>query len=445
MALRTFSQNQISTKRFNATNKVYAKYWSTYVSGATVEGNVSGNAFRHLAKDSTGAIYSVGTTSLGSGTKDTFLIKFDTSGAVVWQRAIGQSGVLDWGQSIAIDSSDNIYVCGAQGSPVGSFVAKYNTSGTLIAQNRYGTTGVQYQPMSIDVYNATGDVYTVGYYLNASSYSYGLIQRWSGSDLSVLNSKVWGVAVSATNPICYGIKIDQSTGNFYVAGYRQSGTAVMVAKFSADTSATWAYTYNIGGANDIGIGSDGYIYVCGYYGSTQSSPFLMKIDSSGAVIWTRRLTGAAATSSSYGYSLAFDLSNNIIITVYSNTINGFIQYIAKFSDIGNLLWQNYIDSTNTDVLVALITDDKGDITFTVSDTTNNKITLFHLPGDGSLNNANYNSGVDYTYYPSSLASNNSIAFSPTLFTATLTNQTLTATSPMVSQTVSHTISTLAIG
>jgi len=444
MTLKTFSQNKISSKRFNATNKVYAKYWSTYVSGATVTGASVGSPYRHLAIDSTGAIYSVGSTSLGSGSTDAFLIKFDTSGAVVWQRALGQSGVIDYGQSIAIDSSDNIYVCGAQGSPVGSFVAKYNTSGTLIAQNRYGTASVQYVPMSIDVYNATGDVYTVGYYINASGYLYGLIQRWSGSDLSVLNSKVWGTAVSATNPVCYGIKIDQSTGNFYVAGQRQSGAAVMVGKHSADTALLWSFYYDIGEAYNIGIGSDGYIYVVGYYGSTSNNavPFLMKINSSGAIIWTRRLTGITGT---YGYSLAFDLSNNIIITVYSNTNNGFIQYIAKFSDIGNLLWQNYIDSSNADSLVSLITDVKGDIIFSVADTTNSKITLFHLPGDGSLNNASYNSGVNYAYYPSSLVNTVTSFAGPTTFSATQTNQTLTATSPMVSQTVSHTISTLAIG
>ena len=439
MSLRTLSQNKFSAKRYNTTNKVYAKYWSAYVSGASVYGNASGSAFKHLAVDSTGAIYSVGTTNLGSGSDDALLIKFDTSGSLVWQKALGQSGISDSGNSIVIDSSDNIFICGTNGT--GPFLAKYDTSGNLIAQTRVTpVTNTSISPQCMDVNNSTGQIYLGGWYTNSSGYYYGLIQRY-GSDLSLLNMKIWGSNTSGTNPYNHGIIIDQSTGDFYVSGYRQTGSAIMVGKFSADTTAVWAYTYNLGVAYQLGISGDGYIYVVGSYGSSSSTPFLTKINSSGAVIWTRRLTGIVAS----GLSLSFDLYGNIFIATNSNAANNYNVYIAKFNDIGDLLWQNYIDGPNSDQPVGIICDVKGDIIFTIYDITNAKITLFHLPGDGSLNNASYNSGVNYGYYPSSLVLNTTTVFTPTLFTATLSTQIPAATQPMVSQTVSHTISTLVIG
>lgn len=446
MSLRTFSQNKISTKRFNGTSIVYANYWDNYIAGATLELQGNGSGWKKIAKDSTGAVYIVGTTSLGSGGKDTFLMKFNTSGGLVWQRAFGAAGANDIGQAIVINSSDEIYISGYSGAAtLGAFVAKYDTSGNLLAQIRpTSAASTNYIIMSMDVNNSTGDVYLTGQYTNASSVYYGLILRVDSSLSTILQARSWGTGTSGVNPYNYGIAVEQSTGNFYTCGYRQTGTAITVAKHTSDTSLTWSYTYNTGQACNIAIDGSGNIYVVGYYGTSSATTFLMKIDTSGNVVWSRRLTG----TSTYGYGISFDLSNNIFISSGSGNTSAipYAQYVFKFDSNGNLLWQNSFDSTATDGQGGILVDVQGNFYLPIAETTNNKVYLFHLPGTGAKNSATYTgAGISYDYYPSSLSNDTSgFTLTPTSFSATLNSLTISTGATYTSQSVSHTVSTLAI-
>jgi len=73
-----------------------------------------------LAVDSTGNVYVVGVSS-----NLNVITKYDTSGAVSWQKI----GALVGGGDIAMDSLNNVYVFGANNS-----VIKYNSAGTLVWQ-----------------------------------------------------------------------------------------------------------------------------------------------------------------------------------------------------------------------------------------------------------------------------------------------------------------------
>lgn len=92
-----------------------------------------------IATDSSGNLYISGRTkSLGSsGTNRGFVAKYNTSGVLQWQRVLSASGGtqdLAITNGIAVDSSANVYVTGYYydaNSDSQAFVIKYNTSGVL--------------------------------------------------------------------------------------------------------------------------------------------------------------------------------------------------------------------------------------------------------------------------------------------------------------------------
>ena len=107
------------------------------------------------AIDSQGNTYVVGTTSASinggvlQGTQDAYLTKYDSTGAVVWQRMIGDTGSTQ-GTAVAVDTNGNVVVAGKTngdltGGTTGNggyntFVTKYDSSGNEIFTRDVGPT-----------------------------------------------------------------------------------------------------------------------------------------------------------------------------------------------------------------------------------------------------------------------------------------------------------------
>lgn len=88
----------------------------------------SGNG---IGVDSSGNCYVTGWKGFGTtGSQDLIIAKYDTNGTLQWQKQLGSSGNDEYGNSIAVSSSGDSYVCGV-GDVIGSIVAKYDTNGVL--------------------------------------------------------------------------------------------------------------------------------------------------------------------------------------------------------------------------------------------------------------------------------------------------------------------------
>ena len=151
----------------NNVNLTLAKYnssgthqWTRYLRGSSY-GEV-GNA---LAVDSNDDIYVCGSTSsVGAGSNDLLLVKYNSSGTVQWRRTLGGSSS-DGGTGVAVDSSDNVYVCGTTRSYGNGtrymMIAKYDSSGTLDWQNTLGGTADHDYGEHIKV-DSSDNLYVVG-------------------------------------------------------------------------------------------------------------------------------------------------------------------------------------------------------------------------------------------------------------------------------------------
>lgn len=155
----------------NNTNLTLAKYnssgtfqWVRYLRGSSF-----GEVGDAVAVDSNDDVYVCGSgSSFGAGSNDLFLVKYNSSGSVQWRRTLGGSGS-DEGRGVAVDSSDNVYVCGTTRSfGDGSrhiMIAKIDSSGNLQWQNVLGgtqqMTGYQDYGEHIQV-DSSDNIYVVG-------------------------------------------------------------------------------------------------------------------------------------------------------------------------------------------------------------------------------------------------------------------------------------------
>ena len=104
-------------------------YWISLLGGSGAD---FGNA---VAIDSSDNIIVCGYTgSDGAGLSDFLIAKYNSSGVLQWDRTLGGSGS-DLGNAVAIDSSDNIIVCGRTNSDgaggIDVLIAKLPPDGSL--------------------------------------------------------------------------------------------------------------------------------------------------------------------------------------------------------------------------------------------------------------------------------------------------------------------------
>lgn len=351
-----------------------ARQW-TRLSGTTA-GERGESVAVHNA---TGNIYITGTTAgsldgqayLGSG--DVFLIKYNTSGTKQWTKLLGTTAV-DNAWSVAVDSSENIYVAGFTGGNLGgqtnsggtdAFVAKYDSSGNMLWTRLLGNATLTYS-YAVSV-AASGNVYisgmtrgTLGGQSNAGIQDVFVAKYNSSGTLQWVR-----MAGSTLFDYCYGVAVDASE-NVYIAGSSygnfdgnlntdQDGTAdtedIFIVKYDSSGAKQWS-VFHGGAGNDVAYGmavdSGGNIYINGntdanldgQVNSGGHDSILLKYDSSGTRQWTQML---GTSSGEYARGMAVDGSDNPYITgLTSGNLDGVTNsggndgFIVKYDASGTL-------------------------------------------------------------------------------------------------------------
>lgn len=387
------------------------------------------DAFSAVSVGSDGSIYIVGTDD--SLAPDAVLVKVSSAGAVVWHRKLSRStDVSVTGSSLALDSSDNVYVvCTAdQGSSVyATYTVKYNSSGSIQWQRRI-TNGINFR--SACVTDATGNVYVAS--ATSTGANNGKLMKYDAS-----GTLQWQRQQSLSGRF-RGVCVD-SSANVYVSGH-DNNRAITLSQY--DTSGTLLYQKKI--ADTISftegghIACDGasYLYVVG---SRLRSDFVTrdayvaKLDLTGVIQWQYYFSGLSGRGCSFT-SVFYDSSGFVYAVGDEGTTTpsqDWSWFIVKLDTSGTVIWQRKfreIGSTgvNTRDAYKAITSGVGTNFIVVSKFLNFAGPYpvgggaFYLPANGT-GSGSYGTDNRYTY--------SSIANTVTAASFTLSTTSFTSSNP----------------
>ncbi|MFX1275097.1 MAG: SBBP repeat-containing protein [Promethearchaeota archaeon] len=350
----------ISSAALNSSNRfidVSTAQINQYVSDLNITwGGDNEDYSRAITLDNSGNIYITGdTTSFGAGNYDVFTAKYDNSGNLLWNTTWGGSSV-ETGRGIALDQLGNVYITGETSSfGAGSwdaFIVKYDNSGNFQWEITWG--GVSQDEAYDIISDNLGNVFITG---RTQSFGAGendvFIVKFDNSS-NFLWNKTWGGINSEI-----GKRIDSDDfGNIYITGDTRSFGAgdwdAFIVKYNNLGIFQWDLTW--GGSNsdsgyDIALDELGNLYIVGItssYGAGNQDVFIVKYNSSGIVQWDDTW---GDTDSDRGLGLSLDNFRNIYVTGERFIPGGedFDNFILKYNNSGNLLWNNTWDNGGSDM------------------------------------------------------------------------------------------------
>jgi hypothetical protein len=256
----------------------------------------------------------------------------------------------DYGTTLAVAGNGDFVVAGSFAGAVDfgggvlissgggdMFIARYSAAGTHLWSKRFGTTGTE-TATSIDL-DASGNIFVGGYFVGVGNFG----------------------------------------GNNLTSAGQQDG---FLAKYSPEGAHQWSQQFGSTApdvVNSIAADSQGNVIMTGYYQGTVPlfSPwvsggvdvFLAKFSPAGATLWAKNFSNVGGAD--YGYGVAVDRSDNIVLTGYFigsinfgggalNASGVHFGYLAKFSPAGTHIWSKSHGANNTWSRTVAV-DSNGDV------------------------------------------------------------------------------------
>ncbi|OGQ08837.1 MAG: hypothetical protein A3G32_06695 [Deltaproteobacteria bacterium RIFCSPLOWO2_12_FULL_40_28] len=329
--------------------------------GTLVFSTYLGGSFSDFAKDiaidSHGSIYLTGYTESSDfplqdeiqnyqGGLDAFVTKISNTGNLEFSSYLGSPG-MDYGLSLAVDETSNVYVTGAtndalfptvnpidsfSGTAFEAFVSKISSTNALVFSTVLGGTQDEFgTSVAVDVNN---NIYLTGYTNSADLPLVNQIQTdQTSTDAFIAQISLGSVYASSldfssylggnANDWGYGISVDDS-GNIWVAGTTSSVNFPLYHAYQntlsgsydlfltkIDSSKNFVFSTYLGGtegdwAFDLDVDSEGRSFVTGLTESTdfpeldslisdqlERDAYVTAFDSSGVLIFSTYLGGSS--------------------------------------------------------------------------------------------------------------------------------------------------------
>ena len=244
--------------------------------------NGTGNSYDAglaLAVDASGNVYVTGVSTAQNGLGDCVTIKYDTDGNQQWTKTYdGPANGNDYGNSVTIDGSGNVYVTGSSaGAKSGQdyLTIKYDPSGQQLWASTYSSPGSNWDEGRSVALDGSGNVYVTG----VLEYSEGKSSTddWGTIKYDSSGAEQWVRTYNGPASIAdeaWSIAVDPN-GNSYVVGYSHgltSGSDLTSIKYDTDGAQQWVQAYDdpAHGTDtgfDIALDSQGNVYAAGATGS----------------------------------------------------------------------------------------------------------------------------------------------------------------------------------
>lgn len=213
--------------------------WSKYLTsgGNIVEG------FYGVVANSSGDVYATGYSN-ATGNNDIITAKYNSSGALQWQRRLaGSSNTNDMASGIVMDKSGNVYICGST-NPGNSvyciFVAKYNSSGTLQWQRTIGSSGKSWYGQRIFI-DSGDNLYVAGATdITGGDDAVTIKMKSDGSQTGTYTVGSYSVTIAASSLTGSTSTLTDSDAPSWVQATPSVGPSVVSA--GVYTATTWSST-----------------------------------------------------------------------------------------------------------------------------------------------------------------------------------------------------------
>jgi uncharacterized delta-60 repeat protein len=314
-----------------------------------------------------------------------FLLKYSPIGNLLWQRiwfgpSVNNAGNGDEARAIAVDSSDNIYVVGDTSSfrtfrggyGYDILLLKFNSSGSLLWQETWGNSTAFGRGFGVGL-DSQGYVYVTGFTATYSVQTKDVLLLKFDPAGNLLWQKTLG---SGGDDFGYGVAVD-SSGGVYVTGSNalaNGDTGVLLVKFSSTGGLVWAKTWSgesLDSGYSVAVDASGNVYVTGYRGINFEGDYevvLLKFDSSGSSLWERTWGGYNDASAN---SLAVDPSGYVYVTgwwSYNSASGGLDVLLLKYDSSGNVvfqgLWGGYSHTHGDDDAQGIVVNSSGYVAVT---------------------------------------------------------------------------------
>lgn len=336
-------------------------------------GTAAADVANAVAVDGTGNIYLVGSTlgtlagNVSAGGKDLVLLKYSSSGVLVWSRQFG-SFASDEAKGVAVDTGGNIYVVGSTfGSLPGNvtagsedlFLLKYDGTGALQWTHQFGSVGAD-RAFAVAV-GSSGEIFVAGSTLGALPGN----ANAGGSDNFLIayaadGSRQWvrqfgTVAFDAAQALATdgvgGIYLGGVTSGSFDGNANAGGSDLLLAKYDRSGVRLWSRQLGSAGSDAVlGLGAEGQggAYLTGStsggldgnLSSGGEDLVLVKYDGLGNKQWSRQL-GTAGTEQ--GRAVAVDRGGNaLVVGGTTGTLPGNLSagsedlFVAKYDTSGTL-------------------------------------------------------------------------------------------------------------
>jgi len=325
--------------------------------------NGSGNAVDNMSDmivDNSGNVFVCGISYRSqTNTNDAALIKYDSAGTVVWSSFYtGIAGSHEILTAMAIDNSGNIYVTGRSLSVSSAYdvlTLKYNSAGALQWDRKIGGA-VTGDDLGRDItVDAAGNICVV------SNVNMGLTSGFT--DIAVIKYDPAGNYLISGGAYTYnfaGDAIDipfaittDAANNIYVAGtwggdngFGGINSQITTLSLTPAGALRWVKQYG----TPAGLPMEGYDIKCDNAGDVLVTGKVQKIsngqyetatlkysNANGTLLWAQRFSGAGSLED-ITKKIAIDDSNNVYVTGYNFRTTNRDQIVIKYSSTGIYRW-----------------------------------------------------------------------------------------------------------